>query len=203
MDRLADLRGKTVGVSSIGSPSQFYLNYLLAGVGVPASEVSTATVGMGATAMAALEHRQVDAAVLFGSAITAFLARNPDAKILADTRDPKGLREAFQVDDYPASCLLAKREWLDANPLTARKMARAVLRSITWIRQHSAEEVLARVPPEVRAGDAAAEVAAIRLAQPMYSATGRINKESAEAVRAVLGPKVAKVDVMTTFLNLN
>jgi len=54
--------------------------------------VSTATVGMGATAMAALDHGQVDAAVLFGSAITAYLARKPDAVILADTaprRDSK------------------------------------------------------------------------------------------------------------------
>src|ERR1017187_6220204 len=48
----SDLRGKTVGVSSVGSPSQFYLNYLLAGAGVNPSDVSTATVGMGATAMA-------------------------------------------------------------------------------------------------------------------------------------------------------
>jgi NitT/TauT family transport system substrate-binding protein len=105
------------------------------------------------------------------------------------------LRAAFQVDDYPASCLLARREWLDANPQAAKKMARAVLRSLAWIREHSAEEVLARVPSH---GDAAAEIAAIRLAQPMYSVNGRISKESAEAVRTVMG---LKVDVLSTFTN--
>jgi NitT/TauT family transport system substrate-binding protein len=196
----SDLRGKTVGVSSVGSPSQFYLTYLLAGAGVNPSEVSTATVGMGATAMAALERGQVDAAVLFGSAITAFLARKPDAVILADTRTPGGLRAAFQVDDYPASCLLARREWLDQNRDSATKIARAVRRSMAWIRAHSPEEVLARVPS---AGEPAAELAAIRLAQPMYSVDGRINKESAEAVRAIVGLKTSKIDVLSTFLNLN
>ncbi len=196
----ADLRGKTVGVSSVGSPSQFYLTYLLRGAGVNPSEVSTATVGMGATAVAALEHGQVDAAVLFGSAIPAFLARKPDAVILADTRTPEGLRAAFQVDDYPASCLLARKEWLDANPESAKKMARAVLRSLAWIREHSAEEVLVRVPS---AGNAEAELAAIRLAQPMYSVDGRINKDSAEAVRAIMGLKWSKVDVLSTFTTLN
>jgi NitT/TauT family transport system substrate-binding protein len=196
----SDLRGKTVGVSSVGSPSQFYLIYLLANAGVNKGEVSTATVGMGATAMAALERGQVDAAVLFGSAITAYLARKPDAVILADTRTPDGLRKAFQVDDYPASCLLARREWLDGHRDSATKMARAVLRSIAWIREHSAEEVLARLPS---AGDPAAELAAIRLAKPMYSVDGRINKDSAEAVRAIVGLKSSKIDVASTFLNLD
>jgi NitT/TauT family transport system substrate-binding protein len=196
----ADLRGKTVGVSSVGSPSQFYLFYLLRGAGVSPSEVSTATVGMGATAMAALERGQVDAAVLFGSAITTFLTRKPGAVVLADTRTPEGLRAAFQVADYPASCLLARREWLDAHRDAATRMAKAVRRSMGWIREHSAEEVLARVPSP---GDRASELAAIRLAQPMYSIDGRINKESAEAVRAIIGLKSSKVDVFSTFLNLN
>lgn len=191
-----DLRGKTVGVSSVGSPSQFYLTYLLKNAGVQPSEVSTATVGMGATAMAALEHGQVDAAVLFGSAIPAYLARKPDAAILADTRTPEGLRAAFQVDDYPASCLLAQRSWLEANPEARKKMTRAVLRAMAWLREHSAEEILARVPS---AGDRAVELAAIRLAKPMYSADGRINKESAEAVRAIVG--LSRVDVLRTVLN--
>src|ERR1700722_17670141 len=196
----SDLRGKTVGVSSVGSPSQFYLNYLLAGAGVNPSDVSTATVGMGATAMAALERGQVDAAVLFGSAITSYLTRRPEAVVLADTRTPDGLRKAFQVDDYPASCLLARREWVEANRDSAKKMARAVLRSMAWIREHSAEEVLARIPSP---GDPASELAAIRLAQPMYSVDGRINKESAEAVRAIIGLKRPKVHVEGTYLNLN
>lgn len=192
--KLADLRGKTVGVSSVGSPSQTYLIYLLQKNGVKAAEVSTATIGMGATAMAALEHGQVDAAVLFGSAITAYLSRHPDAAILADTRTPDGLFAAFQVRDYPASCLLARREWLDAHPEETKKMARAVLRALAWIREHPAEEILAHVPS---AGDRAAELEAIRLAQPMYSADGIIKKESADAVRVILG---LKVDVAGSYL---
>jgi NitT/TauT family transport system substrate-binding protein len=195
-----DLKGKAVGVSSVGSPSQFYLTYLLANAGVNPSEVSTVTVGMGATAMAALDRRQVDAAVLFGSAITAYLARKPDAVVLADTRTPEGLLKAFQVTDYPASCLLARREWLDANRDSAKRMSRAVLHAMAWIREHSAEEVLAKVPAP---GDPASELAAIRLAQPMYSVDGRINKDSAEAVRTIIGLKSPKVDVSGTFLNLN
>ena len=119
---IGDLKGKVAGVSSVGSPSQFYLNRLLSAAGVPVDSVSATTVGMGATAMASMEHGQVDAAILFGSAITALQARRPDAVVLADTRTPEGLRAVFGVDDYPASCLLAQGAWLRANPEVARKM---------------------------------------------------------------------------------
>jgi NitT/TauT family transport system substrate-binding protein len=203
---VADLRGKTVGVSSVGSPSQFYLNQILLSAGMRPSDVSTASVGMGATATSAVEHGQVDAAILFGSAVTTLQSRRRDAMILVDTRTPEGLRGLFGVDDYPASCLLGRGDWLRANPEAARKMARAILRSLVWIRAHSAEDILAQVPAEFRVGDPAAEIAAIRLAKPMYSIDGRINAESAEIVRKVLAESLervrdAKVDLSKTWSN--
>lgn len=193
VNRAEDLRGKTVGVSAVGSPSQFYLNHYLVAHVIPVESVSTATVGMGATAVAALERDQVAAAVLFGSAITTYQARHHDAVILADTRTPEGLRALFGVSDYPASCLLARAEWLHQNPDAARRLSQAVLRALAWIREHSPEEIYARVPAEARVGDAAAEIEAIRLAKPMYSLDGRIRAESAEAVRQVLAGSIEKV----------
>jgi NitT/TauT family transport system substrate-binding protein len=203
---VGDLKGKVAGVSSVGSPSQFYLNHLLVSAGVPPSEVSTSTVGMGATAVAAVERGQVDAAMLFGSAVTALESRRPDVLILADTRTPQGLRAIFGVDDYPASCLLARGDWLRAHPGVARGMAKAVLRSLAWIREHSPEEILAHIPSESRAGDAAAEITAIKLAKPMYSIDGRIKPDSAEAVRKVLAGSIervrdAKIDLTRTYTN--
>lgn len=203
---VADLHGKIVGVTSPGSPSQFYLNRVLKSAGLNASDVSAVTVGVGSTALAALEHRQVDAAMLFGSAITALQSRRPDVALLIDTRNVDGLRRVFGVDNYPASCLLAREEWLKANPDAARRMARAVLRSLAWIREHSPEEILAQAPVESRVGDSAAEIEAIRLAKPLYSLDGRIDPASAEAVREVLAESLdrvrdAKIDLSKTYSN--
>lgn len=203
---IAELRGKSVGVSSIGSPSQFYLNFMVRGAGMRTDEVSTVSTGMGAPSLAAVEHGQVDAAMLFGSAITALQARRPDVALLADTRTPEGLKKIFGVEDYPASCLLARGEWLRANGEDAKKMARAVLKSLAWIRDHSAEEIVAQVPAEFRAGDMAAETEAVRIAKPMYSVDGKITPESAEAVRKVLEGSLAKVreaniDLAKTYQN--
>ena len=201
---MAELRGKLVGVSSPGSPSQFYLNHLLLRSGLLPAEVSVVGVGMGATAIAALEHGQVDAAVLFGSAIME--SRNSGWTILADSRTPEGLRAIFNVDEYPASCLLARGEWLRTNSSSARALARAVLRSIAWIRDHGPEEVLEKIPPESRTGDPTAEIEAIRAARQMYSFDGRIHPGSPEAVRQVLGESVgsvreARIDLSRTYTN--
>ena len=75
--------------------------------------MSTVAVGVGSTAMAALEHRQVDAAMLFGSVITTLQSRRPDFVMLIDTRSVDGVRRVFGVDKYPASCLLARGDWLN------------------------------------------------------------------------------------------
>lgn len=191
--RIDDLRQRSIGVSAVGSPSQFYLNHLLIANLIPVETVSTATVGMGATAVAALERNQVAAAVLFGSAITTYLSRHQGSVILADTRTPEGLRAMFGVDDYPASCLLARGAWLHEHPEEARRISRAVLKALGWIREHTPEEIYARVPAAARVGDAAAEIEAIGIAKPMYSMDGKIRPESAEAVRRVVAGSLERV----------
>jgi NitT/TauT family transport system substrate-binding protein len=201
---IGDLKGKSVGVSSLGSPSQFYLNHLLRAAGVQPEQVSTTGIGMGATAAAALEQGQVEAAVLFDSAITTEEGRG--ARVLADVRTREGARLLLGTEDYPASSLLARSEWLAQNPETARRVTRAVLKSLSWIREHSPAEILAKVPSEFRVGDPLINLEAIRMAKPMYSIEGRVNIESAQAVRRVLSESLenvrrADIDLSKTFTN--
>jgi NitT/TauT family transport system substrate-binding protein len=201
---IADLKGKSVGVSSLGSPSQFYLNHLLRQAGIEPEQVATSGIGMAATAAAALERGQVDAAVLFGSAITAEEARG--GRMLADARTQAGVRTLLGADDYPASSLLARTQWLAEHPEEARRVSKAVLKALAWIRGHSPEEILAKVPQEFRVGDTQAELEAIRMAKPMYSVDGRVRMESAQAVRKVLSESLenvrrASIDLSKTFTN--
>lgn len=206
LNRIADLRGATIGVSALGSPSQFYLNYLLEGNGVAPSEVSTTGIGVSATAVAAVEHGQVDGAILFGAAIPILEKRHPGTRILADTRTKEGLRQTFRADSYPASSVMATADWLRNQPETAHRIARAVRRSLDWLRTHSAEEILDKVPPSNRLDDREAELAAIRLAKPMYSVDGQMTADQAETVRRVLSlslekVRAAQIDLSATYTN--
>src|SRR6201746_788361 len=59
---IKDLAGKKVGVSAPGSSTDFFLKYLMKKNGVDATGVAVIGVGLGATAVAAMQQGQIDAA---------------------------------------------------------------------------------------------------------------------------------------------
>ena len=67
---IKDLAGKKVGVSAPGSSTDFFLKYLLKKNGVDPTSASVIGVGLGATAVAAMEQGQIDAAVMLDPAVT-------------------------------------------------------------------------------------------------------------------------------------
>jgi NitT/TauT family transport system substrate-binding protein len=72
-----DLKGRAVGVSTPGSATHQFLNFLLVTNSLSPEDVSVVSVGMSASSLAALDRGKVDAAVLIASAIYAFEARHP------------------------------------------------------------------------------------------------------------------------------
>src|SRR3984885_3296739 len=71
---IKDLAGKKIGVSAPGSSTDFFLKYLLKKNGVDASGVAVIGVGLGATAVAAMEQGQIDAAVMLDPSVTVLQA---------------------------------------------------------------------------------------------------------------------------------
>src|SRR5712691_67760 len=96
--RIEDLKGKTVGVSALGSSTQMFLNYLLVTHGIKPEDVSTASIGMSATAVGAMTHGKVDAAILTDPSLAIVRRQQPATRILADTRTAEGVRVIFGVD---------------------------------------------------------------------------------------------------------
>src|ERR1700732_2885602 len=67
---IRDLAGKQVGVSAPGSSTDFFLKFLLKKDGIDPSGVAVIGVGLGATAVAAMEQGQIDAAVMLDPSVT-------------------------------------------------------------------------------------------------------------------------------------
>jgi ABC-type nitrate/sulfonate/bicarbonate transport system substrate-binding protein len=66
-----DLKGAVIGVTTPGSASHHFVNYLLLRHHIPLTDVSITGIGLGPTSVAAFDRGHIDAGVLIGSSVTA------------------------------------------------------------------------------------------------------------------------------------
>jgi NitT/TauT family transport system substrate-binding protein len=200
-----DLAGKKVGVSAPGSSTDFFLKFLLKKNGLNPADTSVIGVGLGATAVAAMEQGQIDAAVMLDPAVTVLQASHPDLRILSDTRTQKDNQAVFG-GDYPGGSLYSTTAWVNSHEKEVQALTNAMVNTLRWIHSHSPEDIMAKMPPEMVGKDKAQYLAALKNTIPMYSETGLMDPKGAAAVLAVFSessPEVAKanIDVSKTYTN--
>jgi NitT/TauT family transport system substrate-binding protein len=206
VNQIEDLKGKMVGVSSAGSSTHFFLNYLLAKHGMKPEDVSAASIGMSATAVAAMTHGKVDAAIMTDPALEVVRRQSPAVKILADTRTAEGTRAVFGVDTYPSVVLYSTAAWIGGHGNQAKRLAHAITRTLEWMRTHPAEEIRAKMPAAFRTEDSANDIEGLRSLKAMLSEDGKLSPESAAMVKQVLsvsleGVRKANIDLAGTYTN--
>jgi NitT/TauT family transport system substrate-binding protein len=202
---IKDLAGKKVGVSAPGSSTDFFLKFLLKKNGLDPTSASVIGVGLGATAVAAMEQGQIDAAVMLDPAVTVLQGKYPDLRILADTRTQRDTLDVFG-GEYPGGALYSTAAWVAAHEKEVQALTAAIVGTLAWIHSHTPEEIMAKMPDEMVGKDKALYLAALKNTIPMYSETGKMDPKGADAVLAVFSessPEVAKanIDVSKTFTN--
>jgi NitT/TauT family transport system substrate-binding protein len=202
---IKDLAGKKVGVSAPGSSTDFFLKYLLRKNGLDPASAAVIGVGIGATAVAAMEQGQIDAAVMLDPSVTVLQGSHPDLHILSDTRTQKDTLAVFG-GEYPGGALYSTAAWVASHEKDVQALTNAIISTLAWIHTHSPEDIMAKMPPEMVGKDKALYLAALKNTIPTYSETGKMDPKGADAVLAVLSegsPEVAKanIDVTKTFTN--
>ncbi|WP_225121397.1 ABC transporter substrate-binding protein [Bradyrhizobium sp. BRP22] len=201
----SDLAGKTVGVTAPGSTSDFFLKFLLKKSGVDPAMVSVIGIGVGATAVAAVEQGLVDAAVMVDPSATYLQGKHSDLKVLTDTRSERDARSVFGAD-YPGGALYSTMAWIESHEKEAQALTVAIVRTLAWIHSHSPEEIMAKMPSDLIGKDRELYLSALRNTIPMFSETGRMDPKGAEVVLSVFSqssPIVAQahIDVSKTYTN--
>ena len=205
INSIKDLAGKKVGVSAPGSSTDFFLKYLLKKNGLDPAGTAVIGVGLGATAVAAMEQGQIDAAVMLDPSVTVLQGSHKDLRILADTRTQKDTLAVFG-GEYPGGALYSTAAWVNSHEKEVQALTNAIMATLAWIHSHSAEDIMAKMPDEIVGKDKAQYLAALKNTIPMYSETGKMDPKGAEAVLAVFSegsPDVAKagIDVTKTYTN--
>jgi NitT/TauT family transport system substrate-binding protein len=200
-----DLAGKKVGVSAPGSSTHYFLNYILKKNGIDTGSIGVIGVGLGASAVAAMEQGSIDAAVMLDPAVTQLGGRNKDLRILVDTRTQKDTIEVFG-GEYPGGALYTRADWIEKNPKVAQGLVTGIINTLKWIHSHTPEEIMAKMPEELVGANKELYLAALKNTLPMYSDTGRMDPKGAQAVLAVFSqssPDVAKanIDLSKTYTN--
>jgi sulfonate transport system substrate-binding protein len=192
-------------VSAPGSSTDFFLKYLLAKNDVDPNAVGVIGVGLGATAVAAMEQGQIDAAVMLDPAVTILKNKYSDLAILSDTRSQKDTLAVFG-GEYPGGALYTKADWIASHEKEVQAMTNAIVATLKWIHSHTPEEIADQMPPELVGKDKATYVAALKATLPMYSNDGKMDPKGAQAVLDVFSqssPEVknAHIDLSKTFTN--
>ncbi len=191
--RVEDLKGALVGVSAPGTATHLWMSRYLATKGLPPSAYSLVSIGIGAQAIAALESGRIHAAALAGGDHYHLLLRHPDLRILVDAGTPGGMRESSGTSAYAGGTLSASQDWLTANPDTARRLSRALLRAHHWIAAHSPEEILAKLPPGLHSANTAVDLQILRWSLDAYTPGGALPAGAHEAMQKLLDATLENV----------
>lgn len=191
-----DFRGKTLGVTDIGSSTDFLTQYLAAKAGLKRSDYQLLAVGAGRTFIAAMRDQRI-AAGMTTDPTASKLVSSGRAKVLVDMRTEAGTR-AVLGGDYPAACLYMSNAWVNAHKGEVSKLARAFVRTLRYMHSHTAEQIADQLPTSYFWGGKAAYVEALKAFLPLLTADGRMpvgGPQSVLHVLATIKPEIEQGDI--------
>lgn len=181
---MAGFKGHSVGVTGLGSSTNFLTLYLELRAGLQLSDVTSVGVGAGNTFIAALKQDEIQGGMTTEPTISRLL-KTGEAKVLIDMRTLEGTRAALG-GTYPAACLYMQTSWVEAHKDTTQKLANAFVKTMRFIASHSAEEIAARMPNDYMVGDRAMYVKALADGKAMFTPDGVMPADGPATVLAVL-----------------
>ena len=198
----ADFKGKTLGVTGLGSSTHFLTLYLAVSHGVKVNEISVVPVTSGDKFIAAMKNGMIDAGMTTEPTVSRML-KSGEARILVDLRSPDATVGALG-GLYPAACLYMQTAWVNSHKMQVQKLANAFVKALRYIQTHSAEEIASHMPAEYYAGDKELYVRALARGKAMFTPDGRMPTSGPPTVLKVLSAvdknvQGKRIDLLQTY----
>jgi NitT/TauT family transport system substrate-binding protein len=178
----ADFKGKTLGVTDLGSGTDELTQFLASQHGITHSQYTTLAVGAGATAIAAIQSGTADCVMTTQPTVGALETQNL-ATTAVDLATAAGAKKALG-GDWPAAGLLATADWVKANPVAAQDVVDALVATMHWINTHSAAQIADKLPADF------VQNATITKAQYVSGLTSDKGQFLPDGIMPAGGPKV-------------
>ncbi|MCK7625270.1 ABC transporter substrate-binding protein [Streptomyces sp. RS10V-4] len=179
-----DFKGKKLGVTGLGSSTDFLTKYLAVKNGVRTEDVHPVAVGAGQTFLSALEQGSIDAGMTTDPTVAQVVDKKI-GKVLLDMRTPEGSKQALG-GLYPSSSLYMNTDWVNSHKDTVRKLAKAFVRTLRWMSTHTPEEIAAKMPADYAQGGKELYAQAIKDTLPMFTKDGVMPADGPATVERVL-----------------
>jgi NitT/TauT family transport system substrate-binding protein len=140
----ADLKGKTVGVTDLGSGTDELTQFIASKAGLAKTDYHTIAVGAGATAIAAIQRGSADCVMTTQPTVGALESKNLAVPAI-DLATADGAKAALG-GTLPSAGLLAKADWVKTHEDTAQKVVNALVDTMHWISTHSAQDIADKLP---------------------------------------------------------
>ncbi|NWJ41322.1 MAG: ABC transporter substrate-binding protein [Geothrix sp.] len=181
---LADLKDSTLGVTGLGSSTQFLSRYLVLSAGLKLNQVAFVPVGTGDSFIDAMTKGAIQAGMTTEPTASRMI-NSGQARVLVDLRTPEDTARALG-GPYPAACLYMQTAWVERHKPEVQKLVNALVKALRYIQTHTASEIAAQVPPSFYAGDKATYVKALARSKPIFIPDGRMPANGPAHVLKVL-----------------
>ncbi|WP_330307761.1 MULTISPECIES: ABC transporter substrate-binding protein [unclassified Streptomyces] len=197
-----DFKGRKLGITGLGSSTDFLTKYLAVKNGVKVSEFTPVAVGAGPTFISALQKGAIDGGMTTDPTVATVLQKDL-GKVLIDMRTPEGSQKALG-GPYPSSSLYMQTDWVNSHKETVQKLANAFVKTLKWMSTHTATEIAAKMPADYSQDSKTLYASAIQSTLPMFTEDGVMPEDGPETVEKVLkafNPNIknANVDLSKTF----
>ena len=201
----ADWKGKSVGVTDIGSGTDELTTYLAARYHLTTKEFNRVAVGAGPTFVASLQHDRIACGMTTQPTAGAIEKQGIGTSVI-DLSSTSGAQK-WLGGAYPAAGVLARSDWVTSNQATVQKVVDALVATMHWINTHSAADIASAMPPAfvsnglTTKADYIAELAQDKgqfLPDGMMPASG---PGTVLAIEKFVGNVTSPVDLSTTYTN--
>jgi NitT/TauT family transport system substrate-binding protein len=199
---MADVNGKSLGVTGLGSSTNFLTQYLAVRAGVKLSDFHSVPVGAGTTFIAAMQQDKIQAGMTTEPTVSRLL-KTGEAKVLVDLRTPEKTRQVLG-GTYPAASLYMQTAWVESHKGAVQKMANAFVKALRYISAHSAAQITEHMPKSFYVGDQDTYIKALADSKAMFTPDGIMPADGPQTVYAVLSTfsknvKGKKVELEKTY----
>lgn len=173
---IADLKGKRLGVTSLGSATHMVLAYLLSKNGVNPSDVTVVKAGS-STFPPALKYGSIDGGIAL-EPFASIMVEQKTAFVLKRLITMKDTQQAFG-GPYNQAGILTRQDVIDNDRELVKKVTCVLIRALKFIQEHTSEEITYVLSTEVTGSEKERYVKTLDLLREFYSPTGKIEPTGA------------------------